>query len=146
MSISPNAPTAFNFVSRSSLSVNRRSLGRSPRRKHPVAVVREDGDARLPCSCDPYWIERCPSSESLRAFPRDVFEILQRAAYALPWLAKVVEDLSQLDVDHRVVTRLCPVKTGVAKILAVGGHGVPTQRDVQSYASPDASEGWQGTR
>ena len=72
-----------------------------------------------------YVVRLWPSPESLRAFTREVFEVLRREDYAVPWLLKVVEDLSRLDADHRIITELGPLKTRIAKILAEGGYELP---------------------
>jgi hypothetical protein len=72
-----------------------------------------------------YVVRLWPSPESLRAFTREVFEVLSREDYAVPWLLKVVEDLSRLHADHRIITKLGPLKTRIAKILAEGGHELP---------------------
>ncbi len=84
-----------------------------------------------------YVVRLWPSPESLRAFTREVFELLRREDYAVPWLLKVVEDLARLDADHRIITKLGPLKTRIAKILAEGGHGVPTITTiVEPFAKP----------
>jgi hypothetical protein len=78
-----------------------------------------------------------PSPESLHVFTREVSDVLERENYAVPVLLKVVEDLNRLDADHRIITRLGPVKTRIAKILRRGGHEVPAITTiVEPYAKP----------
>jgi hypothetical protein len=85
---------------------------------------------------DGYIVELWPSPESLRFFPHEVLELLEREAYALPWLLKLLEDLPRLDASHRVISVLAPVKTGIAKILHAGGYDVPAIADVvEPYAT-----------
>lgn len=66
-----------------------------------------------------------PSPESLQKFPREVLDVLRREAHAIRWLQKVMHDLSRLDADHRIFSRLSPVKTGITKALAAGGYSIP---------------------
>jgi len=103
------------------------------------AQARDEAQAALTAEqrADGFVVQLWPSPESLRAFTREVSAVLSREDYAVPWLLKVVEDLTRFDADHRIVTMLGPVKTRVAKILAEGGHGVPAIATVvEPYAKP----------
>ncbi len=64
-----------------------------------------------------YVVRLWPSPESLHTFTREVLEVLRREDHAVPWLLKVVEDLTRLDADHRIITMLGPIKTRIAKML-----------------------------
>lgn len=87
-----------------------------------------------------YAVRLWPSPESLQTFTREVLEVVRREDYAVPWLLKVLEDLTRLNADHRIITRLGPVKTRIAKILAEHGYGVPA---IATIVEPHAKPGRQ---
>lgn len=103
------------------------------------ANAQEQGLATLTAvqRAEGYVVRLWPSPESLRVFSREVSHVLVREDYAVPLLLKVVEDLSRFDADHRIITKLGPVKTRIAKILSRGGHGVAAITTiVEPYAKP----------
>jgi hypothetical protein len=87
---------------------------------------------------DGFVAELWPSPESIHTFPREVLDVLERGAYAVPWLLKVVEDLARLDADHRIITKHVPIKTRIAKALRAGGYGIPA---IASATEPFAKPG-----
>lgn len=107
---------------------------RAKGQQEALAALTEDQRA------DGYAVRLWPSPESLQTFTREVLEVVRREDYAVPWLLKVLEDLTRLDADHRIITRLGPVKTRITKMLAEGGYGVPV---IATIVEPHAKPGRQ---
>jgi hypothetical protein len=67
-----------------------------------------------------------PSPESLTTIPTQVLDAIGREMYFAAWLQKAMHDLSRVDANVRLATRLSPIKMSLAKALTRAGYDIPT--------------------